>query len=342
MLFSMNNKKIAFFDAKPWEIEILKSNFEPSEIVFCSESVCALTPIEKNAEVAIISSFINSDLSRTVLESFPNLQYIATRSTGFDHIDIEYCKKKGIKVSNVPNYGKHTVAEHALTLLLCLAKRIPESRDRVMNGEFHPENLTGVDLYGKTIGILGTGNIGLSMIKMSLGIGMEVLAYDIKESPELSKNFSFKYVDIESVFKHSDFISIHLPYLKSTHHLINSETIMLMKDGVKIINTSRGAIIDTSALLKGLRSGKISGAGLDVLENEKDIDDEMSLFGSGNSMTIGEAELVIQNNILVKMPNVLITPHNAFNTTEALGRITSQTVMNIKSFLEGSLINPGF
>jgi D-lactate dehydrogenase len=341
MLSSMMDKKIAFYDAKPWEINLIESSFEKDSVVFCSDALCSVNLKNTGAceQVEIISSFINSDLSSSILKSFPNLKYIATRSTGFDHIDLEYCRQNSIKVSNVPNYGRHTVAEHAMTLLLCVAKRIPESITRVENGGFNPEGLTGVDLHQKTIGILGTGNIGASMIRMCLGMGMKVVAYDLKESEELSSSLGFKYVSIDDLYSQSDFISIHLPYLKTTHHIIDASAISKMRTGVYLINTARGSLIDTKALIQALRSGKVGGAGLDVLENEKDINDELSLLTSGQSMTMDEAELIIQNNALIKLPNVVVTPHNAFNTAEALDRITTQTVQNIKSFISGAPIN---
>ncbi len=267
-----------------------------------------------------------------------NLKLVATRSTGFDHIDVEYCKSKGIIVSNVPNYGENTVAEHAMALILALAKRIPESVERVKNGSFSPDGLTGMDLKDRIIGVLGTGRIGMNLIDMANGFKMKVIAYDAFPKKETEVQHNFTYVDIDYLLKKSDIISIHVPYNDSTHHLLDRKRLALVKQGVLIVNTARGGIIETDALYDGLRSGQIGGAGLDVLEEEGFVKEELELLHNDKYENV-DMKVALENHMMRYFPNVIITPHNAFNSKEALVRIIQITIDNIKCYYSGECKN---
>lgn len=334
---SIDPTNIVFFDVKDWEKEFIHEKFKEPQLMLCSESL-SIDNVSEYSKASILSVFIDSRVSREVLEKLPNLKLIATRSTGFDHIDLDYCKEKGILVTNVPNYGQNTVAEHAMALLLAVAKRIPESMDRVRSGKFSPEGLTGVDLKDKVIGIIGTGNIGCNMIKMARGFGMNVIAFDAFPRKELEEEYGFTYVELPYLYSKSDVISIHVPYNKKTHHLINRVSVSSMKTGVILINTSRGGLIETDALFDGLSSGVIRGAGLDVIEEENFIKEELQLLHKDTEQKV-DFKVALENHMMVYFPNVIITPHNAFNTHEALVRIIKTTLENISCYQSGSCKN---
>jgi D-lactate dehydrogenase len=217
----------------------------------------------KEAEGIVV--FIYSTVNKEVLDQLPNLKYIATMSTGFDHIDIEECKKRNIVVSTVPTYGENTVAEHAFALIFAISRRLIESVERVKDGNFSPIGLTGFDLFGRTLGVIGVGNIGIHAIRIAKGIGMEVVAYKRTPDPKLATDLGFRFVSMDELYNLSDIITIHVPYSKETHHLLNDDAFSKMKDGVIIINTARGALIDTTSLVNAIQSKKVAAAGLDVL-----------------------------------------------------------------------------
>jgi D-lactate dehydrogenase len=211
---------------------------------------------------------------------------------------------------------------------LNLTRKIHKAYDRTVRGDFSIEGLRGTDLRRKTLGVIGTGSIGQHVIRIANGFEMNVIAYDKFKDIRLEKKLDFSYVSLEKLFKISDIITLHLPYNKSTHHLINKSVIAKMKKGVYIINTARGGIIDTSALLEGLQTGKIAGAGLDVLEEECFIKEERQIL-SKKFLNDCEIKTALQNHILLNQDNVIITPHNAFNSWEALHRILDTTILNI-------------
>lgn len=333
----MNMPKVVFFETKPWEVSYVNGSVKNFDVEFCEEKLTAGN-VEKYSKVEVISSFIGSTFTSSVLSKLQGLKMIATRSTGFDHIDLEYCKKHDILVSNVPSYGENTVAEHAMALLLSLSRRIPESIDRVRSNSFTPEGLTGRDLKGKVIGILGTGHIGRNMIMYSLVFGMKVLAYDLYPDEKFASEAGFVYAELDYLFGKSDVISLHLPYNKETHHIISREAISKMKNDVVIINTARGGLIETDALFDGLSSGKVGGAGLDVLEEEKFLSEEVALLHMDNHGEVN-FKVALENHMMAHLPNVIITPHNAFNSREALERIIKTTIDNVKGYFEGSCKN---
>jgi len=333
--------KIAFFELEGWEKELITKELSNHEIYFFdSKLVEEILPPQNDFDV--ISIFVDSRINSKVLDYFPNLKCIATRSTGFDHIDIEECKKRNIQVLYVPGYGDNTVAEFAFGLILNLTRKIYQAIDQIKeSSSFDLKNLRGTDIKGKTIGIIGTGRIGKEMIKIAKGFEMNILAYDPYPDLNFSKELNYKYVSLDELLANSDIISIHCPYSQSTHHLINKENITKIKKGAYLINTSRGAIVETEALVWALNEKILAGAGLDVLEEEGETKDELFTlsFSRPNS---DELKTIIENHILMKMPNVLITPHNAFNSIEALQRILNTTTQNILSFIQGNPKNSVF
>jgi D-lactate dehydrogenase len=272
----------------------------------------------------IAGVFMDSQVDATTIAALPNLKLIATLSTGFDHIDLKAAAERGITVSSVPAYGENTVAEFAFALILALSRKICEARHRVREeGKFTTDGLQGFDLAGKTIGVVGTGHIGKHAVRMAKGFGMDVIAYDVYHDDAFAAEMKFPYVSLEELLAKSDIITIHCPYLPSTHHLINKDNIGLVKKGAYLVNTARGAIVETAALVAALKSGQLEGAGIDVLEEEGAIKE-------GDMSAVGE---------LIAMPNVIVTPHNAFNTKEAFLRILETTIDNIVAFVNGAPIN---
>ena len=325
--------KIGFFEIEDWEIDHLKNQLSGADLFFSKEKLNK-DNLPQERDFDIVSIFVGSQIDKNVINSFPNLKLITTRSTGFDHIDLKTAKEKNIAVAYVPGYGDNTVAEFAFGLILTLSRKIYEAYNRLREtGSFSSEGLRGFDLAGKTIGIVGTGRIGRHMIKIANGFNMNVIAYDAFPKEELCQQLGFKYVSLDELLANSDIISLHVPYLPSTHHLINSENINKIKKGAILINTARGAIIETDALVKALDEKILAGAGLDVLEEEGFLGDEKS-FVLNDKEKGHNLKTVIQNHVLIDMPNVIITPHNAFNTQEALQRILDTDIENIKSFVE--------
>jgi len=296
-------------------------------------------PDIKDEEAEILSVFVKSKVGKEEMDKFPNLKFIATRSTGFDHIDLEEAKKRGIAISNVPFYGANTVAEQAFALLLSLSRRIYESYERVLEeGSFSPEGLRGFDLKGKTIGVVGTGNIGAHAVKMAHGFGMNIITFDIKKNEELEKEFGVTYVEFDELLAQSDVITLHAPYNKHTHHMINMENIENIKKGAYLINTARGGLVETRALVIALEKEILAGAGLDVLEEEEYMLDDVALLTQEHPNP-ESLRTVLSNQYLIDHPGVLITPHNAFNTKGALERILDTTVENIQAFEKGAPVN---
>ncbi len=333
----MKKIKVVFFEVESWEKDYLKSQLNDFDLIFLEYKLNSQN-LEKISGADILSPFIYSDVDKKVISSLESLKYITTRSTGFDHIDLETCQKENILVSNVPTYGENTVAEHTFALILALSKKIHLSMERTKEGDFSLENLRGFDLKGKTLGVVGTGNIGRHVIRMAKGFSMDVLAYDVKEDQKFAENIGFNYTTLDNLLKKSDIITLHVPHNKATHHLINLKTLETLKEGRYLINTARGGICDTMALLKGLKQGTFAGLGLDVLEEECFIKEERELLTSTFKKNC-DLKTILENHILINQPNVIITPHNAFNSKEALTRILDTTIENIKSFARNEPIN---
>ncbi|MBI4442784.1 MAG: hydroxyacid dehydrogenase [Acidobacteria bacterium] len=328
--------RIAFFEVHDWEIAHLRDGLADHQISFHSGKTQEADGTTLQ-DVEILSVFIYSRVDGRLLESLPRLRLIATRSTGYDHIDMKTCRGRSVEVAYVPSYGENTVAEHTFALILSLSRHIHKSYVRVSQGNFSREGLTGFDLKGKTLGVIGAGRIGLHIIKIARGFGMEVLACDVRQDLFLAELLNFRYVPVEYLLANSDIITLHMPYLPSTHHFLNADRMAMLRKGTLLINTARGGLVDTEALLKALEDGTLAGAGLDVLEGEQYISEEQEMLRSGQP--IEALQQIVRDQILLRRENVVFTPHNAFNSREALLRILDITVDNIQGYLNGSPIN---
>lgn len=329
--------RIICFDSHPEEVAFFASHLAGQDIVLDIKQPAEAAIGDPTAEAVTI--FIESKVDGDFLRRFPALKFIATRSTGYDHIDIKACLERGIIVSNVPSYGEYTVAEFAMGLVLALSRKIYLGIDRLKEtGDFSYEGLQGFDLYGQTMGVIGTGRIGKHLVKMAQGFNMKVVAYDPYPNEELAKSTGLTYLSLEDLLAVADVVSIHVPYLPATHHLINAERLALMKPSALLINASRGGLVETNALLVALREGKLGGAGLDVLEEEASFKEEYALLHGGHP-DAAQLKILLEDHELLRMPNVVITPHMAFDTREGVERILKVTVDNILAFASGAPIN---
>ncbi|MBS3821196.1 MAG: hydroxyacid dehydrogenase [Planctomycetes bacterium] len=328
------NATILFVEFETWEQDQLEDICPNKCTITCTPKRLGDVPEEEIPDgVNVLSPFIHSDVTGEQLERLGDLKLIATRSTGFDHIDMDYCREHGIRVANVPTYGENTVAEHAFGMLLALTRKIHRCYERTSAGDFSLEGLRGTDLAGKTFGCLGVGNIGAKAMRIAGGFGMNRIAFDVQKDPIASGELGLRYVDFETLLAEADVLSIHVPLNDKTEHLIDADALKKMKSSAILVNTARGGVVDTDALIKALKDGDIGGAALDVLEAETIVGEEAEMLSS--SYDVETLRTVVQNHTLLKMPNVIITPHNAFNSEEALQRIIRTTVQNIHGWMAG-------
>ena len=324
------NHKAAFFNFEKWgdagkqyvsQSAALRDAGVDIEIV---DNALDKDHIPSNGDFDIAAVFMDSPVDAATIAGLPNLKFLTTMSTGFDHIDLAAAAVRGIPVSSVPAYGENTVAEFAFALILALSRKIREASARVqVEHRFVTDCLCGFDLKGKTLGVIGTGRIGKHAIKIAKGFDMNVIAYDVYHDDAFAKETGFAYLELNDLLAQSDVITIHAPYLPGTHHLINSGNVNNIKQGAYLVNTARGAIVETAALATALKSGRLGGAGLDVFEEEA-------------QMKAGD---ISASADIIAMPNVIATPHNAFNTTEAYFRILDTTIGNIVAFTKGTPVN---
>jgi D-lactate dehydrogenase len=308
------------------------------------------------AEAIVLSIFTNRHIDAAFLDAHPALRFIATRSSTHDHIDLAECARRQVAVSYVPTYGNHTVAEHAFALMLALARRLREAIafDRE---KFSYEALRGFQLRGKTLGVIGTGRVGMRVLHLARGFGMKRIACDIAPRSTLARRLGFQYVPFEELLRRADIITLHAALTPETYHLFDEDAFAKCRPGVFIINTARGALIDTDALCSAVDSGVVGGAGLDVLEDERVlrgactriVSDQIvtrlrTLFQPAeprlqNPQRLKEIARLLHNEQLLARPNVVFTPHIAFNSAEAIERINRTTAENIKAYLRGKPIN---
>lgn len=318
-------EKIAFFDTKPYDkvwFDKLNTDFEIKYI----ES--KLTPDTAHAArgCKAVVAFVNDNINNEVIDDLCGIgvKLIALRCAGYNNVDLKYAKDK-INVVRVPVYSPYAVAEHTMALLLSVNRKIPRAFIRTRDFNFSLNGLTGFDLHGKTAGVIGTGQIGRIFIDICKGFGMKVIAYD----PYPAEGYDIEYVSLDKLLAESDVISLHCPLTTETRYIINEASIAKMKDGAVILNTSRGQLIDSDALLQALKDKKIRGAGLDVYEEETD------LFFEDYSSTIIQDDVL---SLLVSLPNVIMTSHQAFLTDEALQKIAEVTLFNLKQFFDGEAL----
>lgn len=317
--------KIAFFNTKSYDREIFESTNHAfgHEIHFIEPHLNHVTAQLVQGEKCVCA-FINDTLDRPVLEILKHrgVELIALRSAGFNHVDLEAAKQLGLSVVRVPAYSPYATAEYAVGLLLVLNRRLHRAFNRVREGDFSINGLMGFDIHGKTVGVIGTGKIGQTFARIMLGFGARVIAFDVYPSPEC-KEMGVEYVSLDELYAQSDIISLHCPLMDSTHHIINAPAIAKMKTGVTILNTSRGRVLDTRAVIAGLKDRKIGLIGLDVYEEEE------SMFFEDMS------DEMIQDDVFARLltfPNVMVTSHQAFFTREAVARIAECTLQNISQF----------
>lgn len=324
--------KLVFFEVEEWEKPIIEAAFPEAHLV--PEKLTAENASEFS-EMEVASSFIYSSFNKQVLDKLPHLKMIATRSTGYDHIEMEETKRREICVVNVPEYGSITVAEHTFALIINLTRKIYQSVNQAKQLHFDHYNLKGVDLYGKTLGIIGLGKIGSHVVRIAKGFGMNVLVTNRTHHQKLATEMGFTYVELPELLAQADVVSLHLPYNEHTRHTINAANIMQMKKGSYLINTARGGLIQTEAIMKALEENILEGVGLDVLEGENDMTEETEVL-TNRFRKKEDLKTLVLNHILINHPKVLITPHNAFNSTEALMRIENTTIDNIQNYLKGT------
>jgi D-lactate dehydrogenase len=315
--------KVLVFDTNPEARDVFTTALAGHDLHFFEEPVSDAV-LQQHPDADAVSLFITSMLKKDQIDMLPQLKCIAPRSTGYDHIDVAYAAQKGIPTSNVPRYGSHTVAEFAFALMLALSRRIVEANRRVCDdGKFSSDDLQGFDLFGKTLGVIGTGNIGKNTVAIAHGFGMKVLMYDLYPNQSLV-NDNATYVTLDELLAQSDVVSLHAPATAENTHLMNAHTIAKMKRGAYLINTARGELVDTPALVAALKDGQLGGAGLDVL------DDERSLRSGA------PAE---DDHALMQMPNVVLTPHLAFFSKEAYREILTVAANNVVACAAGAPTN---
>ena len=327
---------IYFFELDDRQQTYLSENLPNETLRF---SPAPLTTGEQAHKIAhdaeIVSPFVHSHLSADVLGGLPHLKMIATRSTGFDHINVPAAESRSIPVCNVPTYGENTVAEHTFALILSLSRNLHKAYVRTVAGNFSLDGLEGFDLKGKTLGVVGVGHVGEYVMQIAKGFGMHLLGYDLVEDATKAEHFGFTYTTLEDLLGRSDVVTLHAPANASTRHLIGANNIAHFKRGALLINTARGELVDTEALISALDQGILAGAGLDVLEGEEVFSEEKQLLLNPNASE-ESLKQALRNRSLLQRPDMVITPHIAFDSAEAIERILDTTVANIKAFRLGT------
>ena len=314
---SKNKPKIIFLEVEPIDNSRVRDICPHADIEsgVLTESEIA----KKYPDTEVLSTFIYTKISEKLMEQLPKLKLIVTRSVGYNHVDVKAAARRGIFVCNVPDYGSHVIAEHVFAMLLSQLRHVREADEKVEGHDFDFHGLRGNSLKGKTLGVVGTGKIGRQVARIaSLGFLMDVVAYDRFQNEDLARELHFKYVDsLEEIWEKSDIISLHLPLFPETTHIVNKKSISNMKEGVVIVNTARGELIDTKALIEGLESGKVKCASLDVLEDEKNPKNQKL------------------NERLIALPQVISTPHIAFYSDDAVQKMYESAGRSIHRYLNG-------
>lgn len=321
--------KIGFFDAKSYDRNVFNACNEGSdlEIHFFGDRLN-----EESVRLAkgmdVVCVFVDDICDRQVIDTLKayGVKLIALRCAGFNNVDLQEAWRCGIPVVRVPAYSPHAVAEYAVTLMLCLNRKVYRSTNRTREWNFKLDGLMGFDMYGKTVGIVGLGRIARCVAEILLGFGMKVLAYDLYPDKAFVESHGIEMVELNELYRRSDIITLHVPLTSRTQYMINSVSIDKMKRGVMIINTGRGKLISSDALIQGLRSGQVSCAGLDVYEDE-----QKYFYEDLSDSIINDDKL----SILLTMPNVIVSSHQAFFTKEAMNNIAMTTLQNIRDFVSG-------
>lgn len=343
----VQSRKICFVDLETEGRDFFAQALDGHEVEF----VRRLADVPEDCEVASI--FIGERLEEGFLEDRPALKLICTRSTGCDHIDVAACRARGVLVTNVGNYGENTVAEHTFALILALVRRLKESEEAVRTGNFSRDGLRGFDLRGRTMGVVGAGRVGMHVIRIALGFGMKVVAYDADPHAFYAELLDFRYVPLGELLREADVISLHVPLNETTRHMFNRETFGLCRPGAILINTARGGLIDTAAAVEALESGQLAGLGLDVLEDERVFQEggaapllgrkiaervHSAAAGPGVRETtparVAEFSRLVSHSRLLHRPDVVLTPHVAFNSDEAVRCLRAVTLETMLDYFE--------
>ena len=326
--------KVAFFNTKQYDQEYFdRANSDGAHQLRYFSSRLNLESTSLITDEKVVCAFINDNLDAQVLHQLKSkgVELIALRSAGFNHVDMACAKQLSLPVVRVPAYSPYAVAEHAVGLMLCLNRGIHRAHNRIREGDFSLRNLMGFDLHGKTIGVIGTGKIGQAFANIMLGFGCKVIAYDVIQNEQCIQS-GVTYVSLDNLLSRADVVSLHCPLTPETYHLIDQEAVAKMRDGVTIINTSRGKLVDTKAIISGLKTGKVGLLGLDVYEEEE------ALFFEDFSAKGIQDDLLAR---LTTFPNVIITSHQGFFTQEAMLNIAQTTLSNISQFEQDGSIQNG-
>jgi D-lactate dehydrogenase len=341
--------RICFVGTEPATHDFFEKKITGHELYFFDEVA------EIDCEPEVLSVFIHTRVDAELLAKLPALKLVVTRSTTSDHIDLDACGERGVTVCKVSSYGDNTVAEHTFALILSLARRLREIIEHSGHSHFSYETIRGVELKGKTLGLIGVGRIGRQVVPIARAFGMEVIAHDPQPDDRAAAELGFHFTSLDELLRRSHVISIHAPLEPSTRHIMNREAFAKCRPGVLLVNTSRGGIIDTEALVDALDNGTVAGAGLDVLEDERPMRDETSHIitdqiiekmqfseqepPAQDPARVKELQMLMWNAQLIARPNVIFTPHVAFNSVEAVERINKMTVENIRAFAAGAPVN---
>lgn len=322
--------KVAFFNAKPFEKDCFNAVQSDLKFTYIKDQL-SLETVQKAAGYSVICCFVSDILDKPVLTKLAELgvKLVALRSAGYDNVDVAAAKSHGLTVVHVPDYSPQAVAEFAVGLILCLVRKLMTANARVRSYNFSLDGLQGFNLHGRTVGAIGTGRIGTAFVKIMLGFGCKVLAHDPLISAEC-QSLGVEYVDLDALYQQSDIISLHCPLTTDNQHMINAPVFAMLKKQAMLINTARGGLIDTQALIDALANNQISYVGLDVYEHEANL-----FFKDHGRSGIEDDEF----KALLSYPNVMITGHQAFFTEEALNKIVNDTVNNINAFLLGNPVN---
>ena len=342
---------IYFVDIETSEQEFFESAFPDREVAFAG------TLAEVGDDAEIVSVFMNMKVDRDFVAAHPHLKMLCTRSNSTDHLDLDALRERGIAISNVGNYSETSVAEHTFALILALTRRLREVMAAAKSPKrFSYEETRGIDLCGRTIGIIGMGHIGQRVASLARAFQMKVVAYDVETPEDVARTLQFDFVTLDELLARADIISLHTTLSSRTYHILNGDAFARCKRGVIVINTARGALIDTSALRDALESGAVGGAGLDVLQDERVLRDTASHIitddiirhlrsdavasEAHDAERVRELEELMLADAVLQRKNVVFTPHVAFNSVEAVARRNQATVENITAFFAGKTINP--
>jgi len=331
-----NMAKVLIFSSQPYVVAFMKEPMEkafPGRVVFTEARLSAETATLA-AGFEAVCNFVNDECGADVVEVLKKggTKLVLQRCMGFDRVDLAACEAAGIKVARVPSYSPHSVSEHVVGLIMTLNRKLHLAHTRTRNGNFTLSGLTGIDLYGKTVGIVGTGQLGQRVAQKLSGFEVNYLCHDVYEADIMKTKFGAKYVSLEELFANSDIVTLHAPLMPSTHHMVNAELIAKAKPGMILINAARGGLVDTTALLAGLRGGQIGYYGMDVYEGE-----DVLFFQDFSALEMKKRMELWDTNMaaLRSFPNVLMTPHSAFLTNEALKDIADTTILNFQEYCDG-------